>query len=715
MLAGMIAGIAAPELSLPAAVSALTAGGGTSFAFMRGAGISENNAEVALAAIEKIKDRTGLSDKEIQNIISGKDTDPAKLRKIQENIRNTENLFNADMAATTWDAAIDAALNTMPIGAIASAGKYIKGTKAFSKAMSNPVMRKVLESKLGSDFVKGWNAASVGGIGVGVVGGAANATVGRGAREAAKKFGNFIVRTADDTSFGAIAHDLWKETNLLGRAALNLNPAELAARKAMIGGTRATYAKDIAGRLIRSGISEGIEEGKQHINAERFKNGQLDDKLMGTFDVAFTDMLSGLKSGAYVLGIPLDGLGLIDIKDKELLAEIKGGMLGGWGHTATVNVLREAPAYIRQQRANEIVLEQMQLNKLESQANFKQYKQWLKKGLFNPGYNDVLTAFDRLRSINEDYNNQNDRYGIKPELIDEAENKYKRVINIAQSRNTREEAEAMGIKVRDIKNPSTWKSNEEYHEYVAAKAIALDKVLEKENLRNAARANRIKADAEIDRRHIVLNDDYLEETLSELQSHDSDTDLEQYRLDEENDLRKEFGLSSERNRTEKMFDTIEKEQGADAEYTKRIAYLAALLRYRDQIEQGLDAQKNNPHARVRNGLKEQLKSLNAKIDFWTKHNESFARSIGLDLGNKMSNYTNASQSIKTLDDVESHLVYNQEEHEILRDAYEEELKWQDEYQSSLNAYYDLIGRRKVDENGNVTDEIEKPGNAKEVL
>jgi len=115
--------------------------------------------------------------------------------------------------------------------------------------------------------------------------------------------------------------------------------------------------KDIGGRLIKSGISEGIEEGKQHVNAEAFKNGELSPEIQNIFEIGMADMLNGLTMGAYVLGIPLDGLGIINIKDKDLLAEIKGGMLGGWGHTAMMNTIREVAPYIRQQAANDIVLE----------------------------------------------------------------------------------------------------------------------------------------------------------------------------------------------------------------------------------------------------------------------------------------------------------------------------------------------------------------------
>jgi len=115
--------------------------------------------------------------------------------------------------------------------------------------------------------------------------------------------------------------------------------------------------KGIGGKLIKSAIAEGIEEGKQHVNAEEFKGGLSDPKIMDTMDIAFTDMVNGLTMGAYVLGIPLDGLGIVNIKDQDLLQEIKGGMLGGWGQTGTVTIAQSIAPYIKQHKALDIAVE----------------------------------------------------------------------------------------------------------------------------------------------------------------------------------------------------------------------------------------------------------------------------------------------------------------------------------------------------------------------
>lgn len=705
MAAGIVGGIAAGlATGGVGTIAALAAGGGTSFALQRGAGISENNAEVAIAAAERIKKRTGLTDKDINDILSGKMTDQAKLRKITENIKTVENLFNEDMAATTWDAAVDATLNTIPFGYISQLGKFVRGSEVLNKITTRPLIKKAIESSFGKDFAKGFRAGEVAGPLAAATSGLLNSTVGKGARVGLNKLKNFVISKSDDNIYGALAHDLWKEQSLFGRAATNLEPEALNAAKELIKGNRVKYAKDIAGRLIKSSISEGIEEGKQHVNAEAFKNGQLDEKLMSTFDIALTDMINGLTMGAHILGIPLNSIGLVDIKDKDLIQEIKGGMMGGWGHTAMINVLRESVPFIRQQKANEIVLQQVYADKLTSQANFKQYRNWVEKGLFRAGHNDVLAAFERLEQINENYKDINGSYGISPDLIEKSRQKYIQVLGIAQDPITRIEAQNAGISVRDWRDITSWKSNKDYHNFVAAKAVALDVYNEKKQKRDQARQNVINISKKIDVKD--LDNQYAEELLNVLQSQED----EEYSEELDNGLIEDkdghiFGRKESRSDALKRLTSIQlAEQQNTANMTKQIAMFAALLKYREQLESGLELQKDNPSARVRRGLKEQLSRVNNMIEQFKTTHEDFVRSFGIDIGNGFQINPNANQSINTLEDVENHLVFDQESHEELREAYLEHLKWQDEFESATLAYENLVGKpQRINENGQIVD------------
>ena len=685
MIVGLGGGITAGLATGGTAWAAALLGGAGSFAFNRGAGISENNAEVALAAKEVIKDKTGLTEKQIDDVLSGKDTDIRKLRKIRENIKSSENLFNRDMAATTWDAAIDAALNVVPVGSMARLRKWVKGTKAFEKAMANAAVKEAVESNIGRDFIAGYRALDATSPIAGVLGGAANATLGRATRNGL----NLLARKTEESAVGQLGKRIGTELSMLSKAAQNINPAEVIAKHGLINGTRAQYMKDIGGRLIKSGISEGIEEGKQHVNAEAFKNGELSPEIQNIFEIGMADMLNGLTMGAYVLGIPLDGLGIINIKDKDLLAEIKGGMLGGWGHTAMMNTIREVAPYIRQQAANDIVLEQIFRDKFANLSDFQQYSNWISKGLFKPGYNEVLRSFDRLREINKTNSQAGSVEMIPSSLIDQAEQDYKRVISIAQDPLTRQEAKDAGINVRTLTDPTSWKSNKEYHEYVALKAIARKALDEKransveasqnlaQALNSARESIRQRFLSEQSAEYTALTKKYLESGASELESLPETTAL----------------LNDQAN-----------DRNTDFEYTSGIAQLAALFEYRHQIEVGLEAQKNNPNAKVRRGLKQQLERIDEQIKQLSKSSENLLHGVNINLGNGQGYYRFGQDTINTLHDLETRLVYNQEEHDELKAAYLDYFKWRDEYNTAEQSYENLTGKiQRIGEDGNVRD------------
>lgn len=301
------------------------------------------------------------------------------------------------MAATTWDAAVQAMVDVIPVGSVARLGKYIKGSKAAQKAISriakNSDAAEAFASRFGSDFLKG---AQAGGMVSPVIGGTAgllNATAGRAIKAGANKLGDILVRKTEGTILGALGEELGQRMSMLGKASKLIDPTKIALVEAERKGLRSQYMKGIGGKLVRTAISEGIEEGKQHINAEEYKNTYGTPEIMNTMEVAFSDMINGLTAGAYMLGIPLDGLGVINIKDQDLLQEIKGGMLGGWGQTAVITTASSTIPYIQRKNAIDIAAEQILTDKLSSTAQRKQYANWLKNGILNPNKNQVREAF----------------------------------------------------------------------------------------------------------------------------------------------------------------------------------------------------------------------------------------------------------------------------------------------------------------------------------
>ena len=120
----------------------------------------------------------------------------------------------------------------------------------------------------------------------------------------------------------------------------------------------------------------------------------------------------------------------------------------------------------------------------------------------------------------ENYKDVNGSYGISPDLIEKSRQKYIQVLGIAQDPITRIEAQNAGISVRDWRDITSWKSNKDYHNFVAAKAVALDVYNEKKQKRDQARQNVINISKKIDVKD--LDNQYAEELLNVLQSQDDE-------------------------------------------------------------------------------------------------------------------------------------------------------------------------------------------------
>lgn len=713
MIAGLIGGYGAkrlgasaiagknPLLGLGAAASGI-GGLGTSFYFNRAAGVEENNAEVAMSVRELVKERTGLSEEDINDIIAGKQVDRKKLRKVAEVVGSSENLFNYDMAATTWDAAVQSVLDTVPIGAISGLNKFVKGSRYFRKAITNPAVKKILRSdivknKIGEEVIRDLRQGAKFADVAGPAASASTAVANAVAKGAARKLEDLYIKKSAGTLVGKLGEEFSTRMGMFADAVKELNPIELSARAALKQGTNSKYIRGIGGKLIKSSISEGIEEGKQHTYSEAFKRGELNGDIRSTFDVALGDMVNGFTMGAHILGIPLDALGLIDIKDQDLLQEIKGGMLGGWGHTATVTALQEGFPYIVDRNADSIALESLYNSKLESQAKLKQYRSWLDGGLFQPGHQQILRSIDAFEDINNKQKQSTGKYAVDPQLIDQTRKKLGQLFRIAADPITKKQAESAGIAI-----DGKWKSNPEYKDFVAAKAVAIDKINEvRENLRESIdNVEKVERNVEQSLAQSNINQDDVNSILSLLDS----TPTNDTQVPKKEGFGEAQTSDQKAEQFERLTKTVLEESDNDFQYTQRIAYLAALMEYRNQLERGLEIQKDNPDAKIRKNLKQQLKSINGKINEFSQIFSDFIQSAGIDVDNGLINRVNADKQIKTLEDVEQFLAYNQDEHEQLKDAYLDQLKWENEYDSAKAAYEQFVGKMQfVDKDGNKID------------
>ena len=261
-------------------------------------------------------------------------------------------------------------------------------------------------------------------------------------------------------------------------------------KNTLIGKTNRSFGRELFGRLNTAALSEGIEEGKQHENAEMFKRGELDEN-QSLWDAILDDALLGFDVGKDVLGIPLDALGMLQIKDQDRLAEIKGGILGGLGHTARMSVAQASAPYISEMRADKWLMNNHIVDQADASDTLRRYVQYASKGWFSAGYNAMSRALDNLEQINNNRHDNTGSYLIQPELIEQERKNLSKVASSARSKFLQKAAKDQGIDVYT----KTRNFTDEYKQFVAGWNMVLDNqqdVLENTNEQLSEIDSRIK-------------------------------------------------------------------------------------------------------------------------------------------------------------------------------------------------------------------------------
>ena len=493
------------------------------------AGIDENQAEVATAAREKftamlggenspkykqfIKDGRAQLPKNISvpdsrivdmyltgQIVSNKsDINRAKV----DTHKDIEALFTKDMVATTADNLIDTALEVMPFGKSVSETMGLKNWKFYKRASAIPrYLRKkgglAKEAyEIGSAFKAGAKTGSklFSPLGVG------GTTIGAGIGGATNTAFRYIGMPFGDPGFkklwGSITDKFHRVVNAVDRVNIkwlkkfNAKPA-----KGILGDRfiemnyfqNRNYGLELAKRLGISGISEGVEEGKQYQNAEDFKKGY-DERQLRTdvISLAFDDFLTGLDVGRDILSIPLDPIGILKTKDKDRLAEVKGGMLAGLTHVGSVGIMNSVSPYLEEKSANKFLIENMltenviandKLDKLMHYSNssreqsgiWDKIKAGVKQGITRSNRLQALEkAFANFKELNQkEYENTGD-YITSPENIDKEFADFRRAVGLTRSTRMQEMAERAGVDT----------NSDDYGAFVATYMMAADNLLDK--------------------------------------------------------------------------------------------------------------------------------------------------------------------------------------------------------------------------------------------
>lgn len=733
---GTAGGLAAPFTGGASVAAAAPIVFGLNYA----AGIDENQAEVATAAREKftamlggenspkykqfIKDGRAQLPKNISvpdsrivdmyltgQIVSNKsDINRAKV----DTHKDIEALFTKDMVATTADNLIDTVLEVMPFGKSVSETMGLKNWKFYKRASAIPrYLRKkgglAKEAyEIGSAFKAGAKTGSklFSPLGVG------GTTIGAGIGGATNTAFRYIGMPFGDPGFkklwGSITDKFHRVVNAVDRVNIkwlkkfNAKPA-----KGILGDRfiemnyfqNRNYGLELAKRLGISGISEGVEEGKQYQNAEDFKKGY-DERQLRTdvISLAFDDFLTGLDVGRDILSIPLDPIGILKTKDKDRLAEVKGGMLAGLTHVGSIGIMNSVSPYLEEKSANKFLIENMltenviandKLDKLMHYSNssreqsgiWDKIKAGVKQGITRSNRLQALEkAFANFKELNQkEYENTGD-YITSPENIDKEFADFRRAVGLTRSTRMQEMAERAGVDT----------NSDDYGAFVATYMMAADNLLDKSKQFAKNESERNTEANKILNSISIVNEQVLEDAgVPRALWNDPRFN------GAEHDLKRPF--IERLARLQALLET--KQELEDA--LKAGANRAIMRKYIDGIEHQIDIVKNGQYQtdpetgeQVRVGG---LSDLAQRL---------YSAKIGVD--DKGYNL-HVGESINTLDDIAAVSV-DQEAQDKLADIYRQSYLEQFNMENASAALEQITGTTKIvkDENGEDKVVVDKP-------
>lgn len=733
---GTVGGLAAPFTGGASVAAAVPIVFGLNYA----AGIDENQAEVATAAREKftamlggenspkykqfIKDGRAQLPKNMSvpdsrivdmyltgQIVSNKtDINRAKV----DTHKDIEALFTKDMVATTADNLIDTALEVMPFGKSVSETMGLKNWKFYKRASAIPrylrkkggLAREAYE--IGSAFKAGAKTGSklFSPLGVG------GTTIGGGISGAANTAFRYIGMPFGDPGFkklwGSITDKWHRVVNAVDRVNIkwlkkfNAKPA-----KGILGDRfvemsylqNKSYGLELAKRLGISGISEGVEEGKQYQNAEDFKKGY-DERQLRTdvISLAFDDFLTGLDVGRDILSIPLDPIGILKTKDKDRLAEVKGGMLAGLTHVGSIGIMNSINPYLEEKSANKFLIENMltenviandKLDKLMHYSNssreqsgiWDKIKAGVKQGITRSNRLQAIEkAFANFKELNQKEYENTGEYITSTDNVDKEYADFRRAVGLTRSTRMQEMAERAGVDT----------NSDDYGAFVATYMMAADNLLDKskqfaknESERNAE-ANKILNSISIVNEQVLEDAGVPRALWNDPRFNGA-----------EHDLKRPF--IERLARLQALLET--KQELEDA--LKAGANRAAMRKYIDGVEHQIDIVKNGQY-QTDPETGEQVR-VGGLSDFAQRF---YSAKIGVD--DKGYNL-HVGESINTLDDIAAVSV-DQEAQDKLADIYRQSYLEQFNMENASAALEQITGTTKIvkDENGEDKVVVDKP-------
>lgn len=434
--------VLAPEGKIASWAVRGAVGAGVSLPTAMSASESENYAEVAenyksalknklasvglLEKFAKGDTKANNVDEAVERFVQGKylPSDPKIMQAAANAAYGANSLFKDDMAATTMDDILDTSLQLVPFGI---AAKYMKASKG-------------LTSKATQARDAFFTGAAVGGP---IAGGIA--AIGRTA------FGQAIDKAIDGTAHFMKSVPLKllgkskyrKAAELFGRKSI---PHRILSPKAyMQYQTIKNFEKEILSRQIKSGISEGIEEGKQYEHGQAFASGEYRDRDyhgIVNLETLLNDFTAGMKT-AYVMAGMLPFIPSTT-NDRELIENVEGGILGGLFQTGAQVRATATPSMLSQMKVNHFVAKQALYEKAQQRDAYEKYKLYAKKAGDAGAIQRMNTAFQMYKDAVK--NNTDDSAPLPTiEMIQEQQDKFNSIVALADSEFMQKTARELGI------------------------------------------------------------------------------------------------------------------------------------------------------------------------------------------------------------------------------------------------------------------------------
>lgn len=434
-----------------------------------------------------------------------------------------------------------------------------------------------------------------------------------------------------------------------------------------VGNRAADFFKRVGGTMW----AESLEEGKQHYHAKEFAAGNYAGESDSFWDLVMGDIEGGSKSLTQIVE---SFLGLTP--DESWMAEIRGGALGGGGHTMVVTGYANISSGIKQIQANNLVVNNILATKLQERGDIEKARSYASKMSFadRKAMND---AFDQVKEYQKRITERGkqledpDMVGIPAEDIEQQRKMYNDIFNLANSQQMQNAAKERGI------TPGS----DRYSTLVALTYFARNETKRALNGITDKESNIAQT---------------INQSLWGENGYEGLTDAEIF------DLVRERGIPYER-KTHPVYDqkAIEEDRASRRRALQNvnttvdyIAHLDALLSYRDQLE--LKDNKTSADKRKLRSIQNQIDELRRSVKTPTPVTDSEGNPVLNENGSAKIQFKDNEFSMINDAATLQKYVYDIDLHEVIRDQYRDYANFMIDYDNALKMQYNLVGEKLAD-------------------